>query len=256
MFDPNTLQKYKAVTVPISTGSFDEHIAEFLRFGKAHISSYSCMVNVHMTVEASKDKAFKKIVENADLATADGMPVLRSLQVFHRIDQERVAGNDIMPAVMKAAEKEGLSVYFYGGSDENLQKIQGKAHIEYPDLVIAGAYSPPYRAISEEEENEIADKINASGAHIVLVSLGCPKQEKWMARMKGKINAMMLGVGGAFLLYIGVDRRAPKWMRDLSLEWTYRLFLEPKRLLKRYMVTNTTYIFLFFKTWMSRSYKV
>lgn len=256
MFDPNTLQKYKAVTVPISTGSFDEHINEFLRFGKAHTSSYSCMVNVHMTVEAYKDADFRKIVENAEIATADGMPVLRSLQVFHKLKQERVAGNDIMPAVLKAAEKDGLSVYLFGGSDENLESIKTKALEEYPDLAIAGTYSPPYRALSEMEENEIAKKINASGAHIVLVSLGCPKQEKWMARMKGTINAMMLGVGGAFLLYIGVDSRAPKWMRDLSLEWTYRLFLEPKRLWKRYLVTNTTYVFLFFNTWINGSYKV
>lgn len=255
MFDTTTLRKYKAVSVPISTGSFDEHINEFLRFGKAHISSYSCMVNVHMTVEAYKDADFRKIVENAEIATADGMPVLRSLQVFHNLEQERVAGNDIMPAVMKAAEKDGLSVYLYGGSEENLEKIQNKAREEYPDLAIAGSYSPPFRALSEEEEDEIAKRINMSGAHIVLVSLGCPKQEKWMARMKGKVNAMMLGVGGAFLLYIGVDSRAPKWMRDLSLEWVYRLYLEPKRLWKRYMITNTTYIFLFFKTWVSGFYK-
>ena len=112
MFDKTTLPKFKAVAVPISTGSFDKHIDEFLRFGRAQESSYSCMVNVHMTVDAQKDPDFKKVVENADLATADGMPVLRSLQIFHKLKQERVAGNDIMPAVMKAAEKEGLSVFF------------------------------------------------------------------------------------------------------------------------------------------------
>lgn len=250
-----SLPKLKAVAVPISVGSFQAHIEEFTRLGKAHTSSYACMVNVHMTVEAQRDTAFKKIVENADLATADGMPVLKSIRLFHKLDQERVAGNDIMPAVLAQAEKEGLSVYFYGGSNEHLEQIQSKVRKDHPDLNIAGAYSPPFRVLSEQENAEVAENINRSGANLVLVSLGCPKQEKWMASMKGKVNAMMLGVGGAFLLYIGVDSRAPKWMRNLSLEWTYRLFLEPKRLWKRYLVTNTYYVFLFLRTWLNGSYK-
>jgi N-acetylglucosaminyldiphosphoundecaprenol N-acetyl-beta-D-mannosaminyltransferase len=93
---------------------------------------------------------------------------------------------------------------------------------------------------------QAADRINASGAHIVMVSLGCPKQERWMAAMKGRVNAVMLGLGGAFLLYAGVDTRAPKWMRDLSLEWAYRLALEPGRLWKRYLITNSTFLWMSF----------
>lgn len=255
MFDRSTLPRYRVVAVSISVGSFDEHIDEMLRFARARESSYACMVNAHMTVEAHRDPEFGQIVQSADLATADGMPVVRSLQLFHELQQERVAGNDVMPALMKAAESDGLSIFFLGGSDEILEKIRARAAREFPALSIAGVCSPPFRRLSVREEEQIAHAINESNANIVLVSLGCPKQEKWMARMCGTINAMMVGVGGAFLLYAGIDSRAPAWMRKLSLEWAYRLALEPGRLWKRYLTTNSYYIYLFLKTWISGSYR-
>ena len=128
-----------------------------------------------------------------------------------------------------------------------LDAMVGRAMKELPGLRIAGTCSPPFRKLTEEEMAEQARVINASGAHIVMVALGCPKQERWMAAMQGRVNAVMLGLGGAFLLYAGVDSRAPKWMRDLSLEWLYRLALEPGRLWKRYLVTNSVFLWLFLK---------
>lgn len=249
----DTLPKKRAICVDISIGDFDTQISTIAAFGKAHVSSYACHVNVHMTVEAWKDEAFARVVNEADFATADGMPVLKALNKFNGINQERVAGNDVMPAIMKAAEKQGLKVFLYGGKQEVLDMIEAKAALEMPNLTISGSCSPPFRALSGTEMDEMAQMINDSGAHIVLVSLGCPKQEKWMAAMKGKVNAAMLGVGGAFLLYAGIDTRAPKWMRDLSLEWLYRLALEPRRLFKRYLITNTTFVALFIKQMFSRS---
>lgn len=117
---------------------------------------------------------------------------------------------------------------------------------------IAGLHAPPFRPATAEERKEEAERIAASGAQVVLVSLGCPKQEKWMAAMKGRIPAVMLGVGGAFLLYAGVDKRAPRWMRNLSLEWLYRLGLEPGRLWKRYLRTNTAFVLLYARTLFRR----
>jgi N-acetylglucosaminyldiphosphoundecaprenol N-acetyl-beta-D-mannosaminyltransferase len=175
------------------------------------------------------------------------MPVLRSLQLFHGNRQERVAGNDLLPALFIEAELQGLTVYLYGGEQGVLDKIVERAGRELPGLRFAGTCSPPFRPLSEQEMADQARAINASGAHIVMVSLGCPKQERWMAAMKGRVNAVMLGLGGAFLLYAGVDTRAPKWMRDLSLEWLYRLALEPGRLWKRYLVTNSVFLWLFLK---------
>ena len=238
------LTRRRVIGVDISTGTFVEHIAVFTEWAKAHRSSYVCCVNAHMTVEAHNDPAFAAIVNGADSATADGMPVRKAVRVFHRIQQERVAGNDLLPALLAEAERLQLTVYLYGGKQEVLDAMVARAAKEHPRLRFAGVVSPPFRALSEAEMMATAERINASGAHIVMVALGCPKQERWMAAMKGKVNAVMLGLGGAFLLYAGVDSRAPKWMRDLSLEWLYRLALEPGRLWKRYLVTNSVFALL------------
>lgn len=245
--------KERVIGVDLSVGSFADHIAAFAAFGKARRSSYVCCVNVHMCVEAHNDPAFAAVVNGADFATVDGMPMRKALNLFHKRRQERVAGNDIMPALMAEAERQGLSIYLYGGKQGVLDTIVARAAVQFPKLRIAGSWSPPFRPLTEAETAEVAGRIQASGAHIVLVSLGCPKQEKWMAAMKGRVEAIMLGLGGAFLLYAGVDTRAPKWMRDLSLEWAYRLALEPGRLWRRYLVTNSVFLWLFFKASVARS---
>lgn len=248
------LPRARTLGMPLSVGSFKEHVGLMGRWGRAHRSTYVCCVNVHMCMEAHKHPDFMAVVEGADLATADGMPMLRAMNGFHGLRQERVAGNDLMPALMAEAEREGLSVYLYGGKQAVLDLIVSKAGREYPKLRLAGTHSPPFRALSAEEWGTDAARIAESGAHIVLVSLGCPRQEKWMAAMKGRVPAVMVGVGGAFLLYAGLDTRAPKWMRDASLEWLYRLALEPGRLWKRYLVTNTKFVFLYMKAKLARTF--
>ena len=239
---PGALPKREVVGVGITLGTFEEHIDAIVALAQARTSSYVCCVNAHMAVEAASDRSFAQVVNTADLATADGVPLLRTLQKLGRTAQERVAGNDLMPALLARAAQSGLPVYLYGGKQEVLDEIQRKATQEFPGLRFAGAHSPPFRALSPEELAEDAARINASSAAMVMVSLGCPKQEKWMASVRPGVNAVMLGLGGAFLLYAGVDTRAPKWMRDLSLEWAYRLVLEPRRLWKRYLVTNTLFL--------------
>ncbi len=248
------LPKRPVLTTAISTGTFNEHVEAIIGLGRARTSSYVCCVNAHMTVEC-RDPDFAAVVDGADLATADGMPVLKALRLFHGIPQERVAGNDLMPALLVAAARAGLSVYFYGGQGEVLDMIVARIKKEHPDLLIAGTHSPPFLPFENMDLVADAQRIEATGANLVMVSLGCPKQEKWMAAMKGRVNAVMLGLGGAFLLYAGVDTRAPKWMRDLSLEWLYRLYLEPGRLWRRYLITNSIFMALFSKAWLSRKYK-
>ena len=238
--------KRRVLTADISVGGFDAHIAAFADLGARHASAYVCCVNAHMTAEA-RDPGFARVVNGADFATADGMPVLYALRLFHRVDQERVAGNDILPALLAEAARRGLRVYLYGGRQEVLDAMVERAGREFPGLVIAGAHAPPFAPLEAMDLAAEAERINASGAHLVMVSLGCPKQERWMAAMRGRVNGVMLGLGGAFLLYAGLDTRAPKWMRDLSLEWCYRLWLEPGRLWKRYLVTNSIFVGLFLK---------
>ncbi|MBL7962337.1 MAG: WecB/TagA/CpsF family glycosyltransferase [Flavobacteriales bacterium] len=231
----------------LSLGTFRDHIAAFVEWGAAHHSSYVCCVNAHMTVEAHQRHEFMEVVCNADAATPDGMPVLRYMQRTGHPEQERVAGNDILPALLEESAARGLSVYLYGGRQEVLDAMVARIRRDLPALRVAGTLSPPFRPLTTIELAEHAQAINRSGAHVVMVSLGCPKQERWMAAMKGQVHAVMLGLGGAFLLYAGMDTRAPKWMRDLSLEWCYRLWLEPRRLWKRYLVTNSHFVFLAIK---------
>jgi N-acetylglucosaminyldiphosphoundecaprenol N-acetyl-beta-D-mannosaminyltransferase len=239
---PGVLPKREVVGVGITLGTFEQHLDAIVTLARARTSSYVCCVNAHMAVEVSSDRAFAQVVNGADLATADGVPLLRALQKLGRTTQERVAGNDLLPALFARAAEHRLPVFLYGGRPEVLAVIQEKAAIEFPHLRFAGAHSPPFRALTSQELVADADRINASGAAIVMVSLGCPKQERWMASMRPGVQAVMLGLGGAFLLYAGIDTRAPKWMRELSLEWAYRLVLEPRRLWKRYLVTNTLFL--------------
>lgn len=241
------MKKRRVVSLDLSTGPYQVFVEQIVLLGEQRTTSYVCVANVHMCIEVWQNPDFDSVVNNADIATPDGMPLAKSLKLLYGIDQERVAGMDLLPDLITEAEKRGLSLFFYGSTDEVLEKITARIGREHPGAKIAGAYSPPFRPLSDDEEQAIVKRINDSGANLVMVALGCPKQEMWMARHKGKINAVMVGVGGAFPVYAGTQDRAPQWMQQCSLEWLYRLYQEPRRLFKRYVVTNS--LFLFLMTW-------
>jgi N-acetylglucosaminyldiphosphoundecaprenol N-acetyl-beta-D-mannosaminyltransferase len=228
----------------LSLGSFEEFISEIIHLGSLRTSSYVCVVNVHMLIEAFRDKKFNLLINQADIATPDGLPLVKSLNFLYKRNQVRVAGMDLMPHLLCESEKKGISIYFYGTTNEILFRIKEKIKEDFPSLTIAGMYSPPFRELSEAEKSNIINKINSSGANLVFVALGCPKQEKWMSDNKNKINACMIGLGGAFPVLAGVQRRAPEWMQYAGLEWLFRLINEPSRLWKRYLVTNTIFLIL------------
>ncbi len=232
----------------ISVGSFGAFVDHIFWLTDNKRSSYVCFANVHMLVEAYKDRAFGEVLNQADVATPDGGPVSKLMKMVYGERQDRVAGMDLLPRLLEEAAKRGKSVYFYGTTDGVLEKVVAKAKADLPDLRIAGYYSPPFRKITQEEDAAITAMLNKARPDLVFVALGCPKQERWMADHKDQVNACMLGVGQAFLTYAGLEKRLPKWARDLSLEWTYRLYLEPKRLWKRYLITNTTFVYLTMKT--------
>ena len=240
------MQIKKLISINVSLGTYAKFINEFLSLAiaKDKNSSYVCIANVHMLVEAYKDKDFQKIVNDADIVTPDGIPLAKGLKILYKIKQDRVAGMDVLPDLLKESEKQNLSVYFYGGTQKVLDKTQEYCTYHFPKLKIAGMYSPPFRELTEEEKDEIIEKINSVSPNFVFVALGCPKQEKWMAAVKGKINACMLGIGGALPVMIGLKERAPVWMQTRGLEWLFRLYQEPRRLFKRYFVTNSIFIFL------------
>lgn len=238
---------HQLIKLNLSTGSFQDFVNNIVALGQRRASSYVCVANVHMCVETYQDATFAQVVNQADIVTPDGVPLIKGLQLLYGIHQERVAGPDLMPALLAELEKQGLKVYFYGSTNDVLEKLKDFCWANYPKLLIAGMHSPPFRVLTEAETQIKIQDINDSGANIVLVALGCPKQERWMATMKGKINAVMVGVGGAFPMLVGVQKRAPLWMQRNSLEWFYRLAQEPRRLFKRYFITNSLFILLIIK---------
>ena len=205
-------------------------------------SRYVCITNVHSIVTASQDREFSKVLAQADMCTPDGTPVAWLMRKLGHKDQVRVNGPDLMWQYCAHAQITGESFYLYGGEQKTLDVLSARLKECFPDLNIAGSYSPPFRQLTEQEDTEIIEQINASGAGVVWVSLGCPKQEKWMFDHRGKINAVMIGVGAAFDYHAGTIKRAPLWMQNSGLEWLHRLCSEPRRLWKRYLVTNTLFV--------------
>ncbi len=244
--------KRKLLTSLISAGSFNDFVNHIFWLTDHKDSSYVCFANVHMLMEAYSDREFNDVLNNADIATPDGNPVSKLSKLFYGQQQDRVAGMDLLPKLLEEAAARGKSVYFYGSTDEVLEAVVAKAKEEFPTLEIAGYYSPPFRKLSEEEDAAITDMINQTAPDLVFVALGCPKQERWMAAHKGQVKACMLGVGQAYMTYAGLEKRLPAWARNLSLEWTYRLWQEPRRLWKRYLVTNSMFILLTIKQLVQR----
>ena len=212
------------------------------RWSQRRESRYVCICNVHSVITSRHDAAFGQALEHADMCTADGMPVTWMLRHIGFPDQQRINGPDLMWRYCALAEQRGEPIFFYGNTEHTLATLSQKLLQAFPRLQIAGTYAPPFRALTAAEDAAIVERINASGARIVFVSLGCPKQELWMAGMRGRIDAVMIGVGAAFDYHAGTLKRAPLWMQQNGLEWFYRLCAEPRRLWKRYFVTNSLFI--------------
>jgi len=238
------MQYKKVLDFNISYGRYNDFVKEIVLSAKQNISSYVCIANVHMFIEAYRDKLFLDVIDNADIATPDGMPLVLALRFLKGIVQERVAGMDLLPDLLKIAEQEKIKIFFYGGTELMLNKTKLYIKEAYPELLVAGYHSPPFRELTVSESYEIVSKINNLGVGIVFVVLGCPKQEKWMYSMKGRINSCMIGIGGALPVLVGMNKRAPIWMQKRSLEWLYRLIQEPRRLFMRYLVTNSLFVFI------------
>jgi N-acetylglucosaminyldiphosphoundecaprenol N-acetyl-beta-D-mannosaminyltransferase len=239
----------------VSPLSYVQTLNEIIKLGEKRTSAYVCFANVHMVIEAYWNPNFAVLVNNANIVAPDGVPLLKALRLLHRQKQERVAGMDMMPSVLAECEKQGLSVFLFGATQDTLNAIREQAVREYPTLKIAGMFSPPFGALTSKDNELYAQMINESGANIVLVALGCPKQETWMAQNFSQIQAVLLGVGGAFAVYGRLQKRAPEWMQKMALEWFYRLIQEPGRMAKRYVVTNTLFTYLLMKASISKKSK-
>lgn len=228
--------------VSIDAVSPADAVQRLLGWARRRESRVVCICNVHSIVSAGRLPTFKAAVEASDLATPDGAPVAWMLRRMGIAGQKRVSGPDLMHDYCAVAAAAGEPIFLFGSTEATLVLLKAELLRRWPTLQVAGSLSPPFRPLHPDEDNEIVRTINGSGASTVLVSLGCPKQELWMAEHRGRVRAVMVGVGAAFDFHAGTVPRAPIWMRENGLEWLHRLGTEPRRLWRRYLVTNAQFI--------------
>jgi N-acetylglucosaminyldiphosphoundecaprenol N-acetyl-beta-D-mannosaminyltransferase len=206
-------------------------------------SRYVCLCNVHSVVSAQGDPEYAEVLDRADLVLPDGMPVAWALRRRGFAGQPRISGPDLMWHCCEDLARDGEALFLYGSTRETLDRLADNLRAAFPALKIAGAISPPFRELTPEETDGVIEQVNGSGAHALFVALGCPRQEAWMARHRGRISAVMFGFGAAFDFHAGTVKRAPAWMQRSGLEWLHRLAAEPLRLWKRYIYTNAKFMY-------------
>ena len=237
-----TMPSRQILGMRVNSGTYDSAADQISEWALRAENRYVCVSNVHMTMETVDSDAFRKVVNGADMITSDGMPLVWMLRRLGLPQSERVYGPELVLRVCERAERERLSIGLYGGTDESLERFTQFLAERYPDLTVAYSYAPPFRPLTEEEDEEVVSDLAQSGARILFVGIGCPKQEKWMAAHKDRVAAVQIGVGAAFDFHSGAVKQAPGWMGRSGLEWLFRLMMEPKRLWKRYVLLNPRFM--------------
>ena len=232
----------RVLGVPITHRSLDTTTSGIQARASSGRGGYVCLTNVHMIMEALDDPTFFEVLEQAEAAVPDGMPLVWSLRADGYRETERVAGIDLTTAVLGLAQEEGLAVGFFRGQPDVLEQLLEFVRSRWPRVRIAYSCSPPFRPHSESEVEQQIQQINSSGVQILFVGLGCPKQERWMAANRARTPAVMLGVGAVFDVLAGAKPHAPLLIRRLGFEWLFRLVLEPRRLLWRYARHNPRFV--------------
>lgn len=247
-------KKQLVVSVGISTTSYDETAALCMRWAHerknspAARSHYVCVTSVHGVILARQDPQVARFLNEADIATPDGMPVVWALRSFGYPDQQRVYGPTLMLEICRRAAAQGHRIFLYGGREETLRSLSERLIQRFPGLGIAGMYSPPFRELTSEEESATEARIRESDADIVFVGISTPKQERWMYEHRKTFPGVtLIGVGAAFDFHAGRVRQAPAWMQRRGLEWLFRLVMEPARLWRRYLLTTPQFLPLWAK---------
>ena len=239
------LQSRFIVGMRVDATSYDDAANRVVEWAKRGETRYVCVASVNNVMHARDDAAYADMMNAADLVTPDGMPLVWGLRILGVPHASRTYGPSLTPLVCERAAREGIPVAFYGGTPEVLERMHSELLRAYPQLDIVYSWPPPFRPLTQAEEDQVARDIIASGARIVFVGLGTPKQEQWMVRHRDTLTAVMLGVGAAFDFIAGNKRQAPSWMQNRGLEWLFRLVTEPKRLWRRYLYSIPRFIGLF-----------
>lgn len=242
--------RYPMAVVSVSAMTFRGAVDRVLNWVKTEQHHYVNVCTADTMVHCYDDPDHAAIVENSGMATTDGMPLMIQGK-WRGYDVTRVYGPDLMLAVCEQGIKAGVSHFFYGATDGVLAKLKANLLEKFPELNIAGMYSPPFRPLSETEEDDVVRMINDSGAQVVWCGLGTPKQDYWVAKFCPKLKAnALLAVGAAFNFHAGEVTQAPRWMMRCSLEWLFRLLVEPKRLWRRYLIGNPRFVLMCVEQWL------
>ncbi|MGD0901126.1 MAG: WecB/TagA/CpsF family glycosyltransferase [Thermoguttaceae bacterium] len=235
--------KYDLLGVRISATDYEEAANAILGAARRRQSAVASFHSVHALVAAAGDPQLRDAVNGFEIVAPDGQPVRWALRLLYGVRlKERVYGPELMGRLCRRAAAEGVGIYLYGSSPEVLRRLSENLVRKHPGLVIAGAESPPFRPLTAEEEEATARRIDASGAGLLLVGLGAPKQDWFAHRIRSQVRAAVVCVGAAFDFHAGTKRMAPGWMQRSGLEWLFRLLCEPRRLWRRYLVTNTIFL--------------
>ena len=248
------IPKKEVINIPLTCVPFDEQMMLILRWAKMRASKAVCLANVHMLMEAERNASYRQVLHQADLVTPDGKPLVLMLRRLGILHQNQVAGMDVFENLCELAQQAGISVYFLGSTEDILDKMKQRISQDYPILKVAGMKSIPFMSVDEvraTRDESLIEEVNNSGAGIVFVCLGCPKQEVWMSQYQGYINGVMIGVGAVFAMYAGLTPRAPHLVQQAGMEWLYRLVQEPRRLWHRYSSTIPPFMYLAAKQLMT-----
>ncbi len=231
----------------VDVTTYDQAWATLGAWIRAKTWGYVVAANVHVVMSGVWSSQFQAVVNQAALVTADGMPLVWALKALGVKKATRVYGPDLMWAGCAWAEQNGISIYLYGSDPDGLTQLQAQLTKQFPNLKIAGSQAPPFQAEflpGDPVLRRDCEHIKDSGAQIVFVGLGCPKQEFWMAAYAPSLPAIVIGVGAAFAFHSGQVKQAPRWLMGLGLEWLFRLAQEPQRLWRRYLINNPMFVIL------------
>lgn len=249
---PTPPQRHAILGIPISATDYTSVVNYAVATAQRRESAVISLFAVHAVVTSARDVALRDAVASFDIVAPDGQPVRWALNAIYgtRLD-DRVYGPELMLRLCERAAQEGIAIYLYGGSPKVSQVLPERLRARYPRLHVAASESPPYRPLTDLERAELIDRINRSGAGIVFIGLGCPKQDRFAHDIRTEISAVQVCVGAAFDFHSGNKPMAPRFMQRTGLEWLYRLIQEPRRLWKRYLVTNTLFVVGVGRQWFS-----
>jgi N-acetylglucosaminyldiphosphoundecaprenol N-acetyl-beta-D-mannosaminyltransferase len=241
---PETLsvRRCTVLSMPVDELDYDVVLNQVLRWTTLQASRYMCISTVHMVMESHDDEELRAIINGADLVGADGVPVIWASRWLGLRKQSRVFAPELTIRLCEMAVREGIPVGFYGSTPEVVRDLRRRVMERFSSLQISFCYSPPFRALTDEEDSSICDAINRSGARILFVGLGCPKQERWMCEHRGRVTATMIGVGWAFDILAGRSKTAPTWIQKMGMEWLYRLAQNPRKLWRRHLKHNPRFV--------------